>query len=323
MLRSSLPIRKSSRWLISVVFFSFILSLLAACGANGAPTTDDDQGGTAERDIQTVMGTVKVPAHPQRVVVLDTGELDAVVSLGVIPVGAVEAVQGGGFVGYLKDKLGETKNVGTIAQPNLTTISSLNPDLILSTKFRHADIYEQLSQIAPTVFAENVGFAWKDNFKLYANALNKNTEGEQVIQKYNNRLSELNQKAGGTLSNIHVSIVRVLSDRIRLYQNKSFIGVVLKDAGLARPANQTKDQTFTEYQTLENVQDFDGDVIFTTYYGNSQDKYNQLLSLPQFQQLQATRNNKVFPVSDDIWMLGIGYGAADLVINDLFKYLVK
>ncbi|MBO0791975.1 MAG: hypothetical protein J2P36_13650, partial [Ktedonobacteraceae bacterium] len=68
--------------------------VLGACGNQAA-------GGTTDmRTIKHAMGETKVPASPKRVVVLDTGELDAVISLGIIPVGAVEATPGGGFLSY-------------------------------------------------------------------------------------------------------------------------------------------------------------------------------------------------------------------------------
>ncbi|MDP9352451.1 MAG: ABC transporter substrate-binding protein, partial [Chloroflexota bacterium] len=111
------------------------------------------------RTIEHAMGTAEVPANPQRVVALDTGELDAAMTLGVKPVGAVEAIPGEGFPSYLEGTEG-IENVGTIEQPNLEKIAALKPDLILSSKLRHEVIYPQLSKIAPTVFAETVGVVW-------------------------------------------------------------------------------------------------------------------------------------------------------------------
>lgn len=75
-------------------------------------------------------------------VVLDTGELDAVVALGITPVGAVSAFPDAGLQGYLADRTADTQVVGTIAEPNLEAIATLDPDLILSNEVRHPDIYE-------------------------------------------------------------------------------------------------------------------------------------------------------------------------------------
>jgi iron complex transport system substrate-binding protein len=320
--------------------------LLAACGDNNTPTPALPAAtttaaspitnaaatvtGTAtaaaattaggERIIKHARGETKVPANPQRVVVLDSGELDTVLTLGVKPVGAVTDAEGGEFQAYLKDKTAGITKVGTISQPNLEKIASLKPDLILSSKVRHDAIYTQLSQIAPTVFAETVGVAWKENFMLDAEALNKTAEAKAIMAAYDQRMAEFKAKLGGKLANTRVSIVRVLSDRYRLMMNASFIGTVLKDAGLPRVASQDKDK-FTEEVNLERVADMDGDVIFITRYRNDEAHYKELINSPLWQNLNAVKANKVYEVPDDIWMLAIGMTGANLVIDDLYKYL--
>jgi iron complex transport system substrate-binding protein len=314
--------------------------LLAACGDNTptpagpAATTAATTGGvttaavttaattatSGERLIKHAKGETKVPANPQRVVVLDSGELDTVLTLGVKPVGAVTDAEGGEFQAYLKSKTDGVTKVGTISQPNLEKIASLKPDLILSSKIRHDAIYTQLSQIAPTVFAETVGVAWKENFMLDAEALNKTAEAKAIMAAYDQRMTEFKAKLGSKLANTRVSIVRVLSDRYRLMMNASFIGTVLKDAGLPRVASQDQNK-FTEEVNLERVADMDGDVIFITRYRNDEAHYKELINSPLWQNLNAVKANKVYEVPDDIWMLAIGMTGANLVIDDLYKYL--
>jgi iron complex transport system substrate-binding protein len=109
------------------------------------------------------MGTTQVPAEPKRVVVLDTGELDTAITLGVTPVGAVRAPVEDGLLDYLAEKTAGVELVGAIAEPNLEVIAGLKPDLILSSKVREEARYEALSRIAPTVFSETPS-KWKENF---------------------------------------------------------------------------------------------------------------------------------------------------------------
>jgi iron complex transport system substrate-binding protein len=116
---------------------------------------------TGTHVVKHAMGETTVPNNPQRVVVLDSGELDTAITLGIKPVGAASA-GGDTFVSYLKDKTEGITNIGMVSQPNLEKIASLKPDLILGNKFRHEAFYKQLSQIAPTVFADNVGPTWKE-----------------------------------------------------------------------------------------------------------------------------------------------------------------
>lgn len=287
-----------------------------------AESTTTESGG--EHVVKHAMGETTVPANPQRVVVLDTGELDSALALGVKPVGAVSATQGGSFPSYLADRTEGITNVGTIQQPNLEAIIALKPDLILSSKLRHEAIYPQLSQIAPTVFTEAVGVVWKENLKLHAEALGKTAEAQKLMDDYTARLDEFKAKLGDRLANTKVSTVRFLSGgKVRIYMKQSFIGTVLQDAGLPRPPAQDKD-VFAEEVSKERIPDMDGDVMFVTTFGpGDETALTTFQSDPLWSQLGVVKANKVYAVPDDYWMLGIGILAANRVVDDLFTHLAQ
>jgi iron complex transport system substrate-binding protein len=277
--------------------------------------------GDETRIVKHAMGETAVPLHPQRVVVLDSGELDAAVALGVTPVGSFTLFEGEGFLSYLKEKLAGVQPVGTISPPNLEAIAALKPDLILSNKTRHEAIYDKLSAIAPTVFAASVGAVWRDNFKLYAEALGREQEGAQVIAAYEARLAAFKQGMGDRLTT-QVSVLRVVEDGVRIIHEQMYIGVILADAGLARPSSQEQDDRFA-LVSLEQIPDMDGDVIFVSYYGKNDAAFKQLLAQPLWKANKAVAAGKVYPVDDDAWQTGLGYVAANLVIDDLERFLLR
>jgi iron complex transport system substrate-binding protein len=296
----------------------FVLEEIA--GLLGAATSGAQPAGAGgTRVVRHAMGETVVPASPQRVVVLDSGELDAVVALGITPVGAFTLFEGDDFLSYLRDKLKDVQPVGTIGEPNLEAIAALKPDLILSNKTRHEKIYDQLSAIAPTVFAESVGAVWKDNFKLYAEALGKHEQGEQVIASYNARLAAFKQRMGDRLKT-QVSVLRVVEDGVRIIQKRMYIGVILDDAGLARPPAQNVDDRF-QLVSFEKIPEMDGDVIFVSYFGKNDAAYQRLLAQPLWKANQAVAAGNVFAVNDDVWQTGLGFTSANMVIDDLERYL--
>ncbi|MFZ5815217.1 MAG: ABC transporter substrate-binding protein [Bacillota bacterium] len=311
-----------------------VLTLLALTGCGGAkpaeqpaakePAKAAEQPKQPEfRTVKHFRGETKVPVNPQRIVVLDTGELDSMVALGIKPVGAVTVFQDGEFQDYLKDKLEGVAKVGTINQPNLEAIAALKPDLIISSDRRHKAIYDKLSQIAPTVFTESVGVTWKENFRLHAEAVNKAAEAEKIMAAYDKRMAEFRQKMGPNPPT--VSIIRGLPDHVRIYMNASFIGTVMKDAGLPRPPVQNKD-VFMEKATEERIPDLDADLMFYTQFRGADGKDTLVVKLqqhPLWSQLNVVKKGQVYEVPDDYWMIGIGITAANKVLDDLFKLLVK
>jgi iron complex transport system substrate-binding protein len=294
----------------------------SACGGGGGGAADDAGPATPAEGTRTVthaMGTTEITGTPERVVVLDTGELDSVLALGVTPVGAVTADATSGLQSYLDDRTQDVEIVGTIGEPNLETIAALQPDLILSNKVRHEELYGSLSQIAPTVFAERVGVAWKENFRLAGEALGMSEEADRVLTDYQQHAQETGARFGDP-SQVTVSMVRFMPGGIRLYGEGSFIGTVLADAGFARPPEQQVDKTFVEVGQ-EQIGLAEADHVFYAAFGpEGQDGQAAITAGPLWQSLPAVVEGRAHEVSDDLWYLGIGPIAAGLVLEDLAGY---
>lgn len=121
--------------------------------------------------------------------------------------------------------------VGDELQPNIELIASLKPDLIIGNKIRQEKIYEQLKEIAPTVFSADLVGDWKINFKLYSEALNKKEEGEKVMAAFDKRVEDVKAKLGSK-ADTKVSVVRFSANQVRIYQKQTFSGVLLSQLEL-------------------------------------------------------------------------------------------
>jgi iron complex transport system substrate-binding protein len=297
---------------------------VAACGGDDDASGQEPAGSapaTETRTVRHAMGATEITGRPERVVVLDTGELDSAIALGVTPVGAVEAIPGAGFPDYLGKDVEGVEKVGTIEQPSVEAIAALQPDLILSSKLRHEAIYDQLSQIAPTVFTEEVGVAWKQNFDLHAEALGRTEEAERLTREYQDKIDALRQALGDNAASTEVSVVRSVGDEVRIYLKENFIGTILEDVGLPRPKPQDVED-FSATATRETIPDLDGDIMFLAKYGDDHRLLDTLTQSPLWDRLDVVQQDRVYEVPDDLWFLGIGNLAARRVIDDLERILV-
>jgi iron complex transport system substrate-binding protein len=267
------------------------------------------------------MGTTRISGTPARVVVLDTGELDSAVALGIKPVGAVEAIAGAGFPAYLADAVKGVAIVGTIEQPNLEAIATLKPDLILSSKLRHEAIYDQLSRIAPTVFSEEVGVAWKENFALHGRALGRADDARRLQAEYETKARALGAALGAKRGDTAVSVVRSVGDEVRIYEKANFLGTILEDVGLPRPKAQDDDE-FATTATQERIADLDGDVMFLSRFGDDHRLLGRLQANRLWPRLRVVRAQRIYEVPDDLWFLGIGNLAARGILDGLRTILV-
>lgn len=297
---------------------------LTGCGATSS--SDAPEAGGPDREIVHAMGTTKVPATPARVVVLDTDKVDTALTLGVTPVGAARAGELTGWPTYFgPDATKDIKEVGTLQEPNLEAIQALRPDLILGSKFRQEKYYDELVKIAPTIFTENVGKPWKENFVLDGKALGKEQLAKEKLAAYETRAKAVGAKVGNP-SGVKVSIVRFLPTEIRVYGPESFSGIVVGDAGLGRPERQMligKQERRFDRVSPERVSEVDGDVIFVAAYGQKAAEQQVTVTAGSlWKGLGAVRAGKAYVVPDETWMTGIGVTAGGKILDDLEKHLV-
>ncbi len=318
---------KQFRSFIGLILLALLASLwVTACNSRSfsPPTITSDaakSNPSTQRVIQHAMGATPVSDDPQRVVVLDYSALEGVLALGIQPVGTV---LGGSLTeqpAYLRDRLQGVAMVGQPTQPNLEKILALQPDLILGSKAWGGTFYDQMAQIAPTVFTEDINENWKKDLMLYAEALNKTDIAEAGLNQYYARLEEFKQQMGNRRQDTEISIARALLGTVRLYLKESFIGQILDDAELRRPPSQDK-QLYSQEISKEELKLADGDTIFVIAVDSEEAaELEQLKTDPLWSRLNAVQSNQIYLVPG--YWLGPGLISANYVIDDLFKYLIS
>nr|WP_146201015.1 iron-siderophore ABC transporter substrate-binding protein [Tumebacillus permanentifrigoris] len=316
---------KHRSFLILTLLLSFCL-LLVGCGTDTSAAKDTATAQSKPEQVRTVkhaMGETEIKGTPKKVVILTNEGTEALLAMGVKPVGAVKSWTGDPWYPHIKSQMDGVTVVGDEGQPNLELITSLQPDLIIGNKLRQEKVYEQLKAIAPTVFSETLRGDWKSNFKLYAEALNKTSEGDKVLTAWDQKVADFKKSVGDKV-NTQVSMVRFMPGKTRIYYNDTFSGIIFKELGVKRPATQDKPE-FSADITKERIPEMDGDVLFYFTYetGNGQaSKLEQeYLSDPLFQNLKVVKANKALKVNDAIWNTAGGVLAANLMVDDLSKHL--
>ncbi|MCS0788195.1 iron-siderophore ABC transporter substrate-binding protein [Cytobacillus pseudoceanisediminis] len=310
----------------------FTILFLAACGNNNEQdeTADKEKEGSKTEDtgytVEHAMGTTKLDKTPEKVVILTNEGTEALLSMGVTPVGAVQSWTGDPWYEHIAEDMKDVQVVGTESEVNVEAIAALQPDLIIGNKMRQEKIYDQLNDIAPTVFAETLRGDWKENFELYAKALNKEEEGKKVLADYDSRIQEIKTSLGDKI-NQEVSIVRFMAGDVRIYHKDTFSGVILDQIGFARPESQNVDDFAEKNATKERIPAMDGDILFYFTYETGDGEASQLekewIEDPLFKNLKVTQEGNVHKVNDTIWNTAGGVIAANLLLDDIEKYFSK
>lgn len=328
------------RWLILAMLMLFTCCQTIACRPISRSVTQTSTQPECHL-VKHAAGETCVPNKIQRLVTLDEASFEYAVALGLKPVGMPLSQR---VPSYLDDQLAGVENVGEAGSPNLERVLALKPDLILGLD-HHQGIYAQALQIAPTVLIQfDHSGEWKAVFQRFGTALDREAIEQQAMNQYRRRLQDLQNtltaaaaSAQGLPFPLKISVVRIYPDTINLYLRDSFCGTILQDAGLTRPdlqnlsASEAKQRFGNEIQTsisVEHSDQADGDVMFIWTSENTaaanqtaQKKLAGLHSSPLWQHLNVVKMDRVYFVPD--YWIGSGPIAANAVINDLFKHLVK
>ncbi|MHA6692400.1 ABC transporter substrate-binding protein [Devosia sp. A449] len=271
------------------------------------------------RQITHSMGVTEVPDAPQRVVILTNEGTEALLAVGITPVGAVRSWLGDPWYDHIAADMADVTVLGEESAVNLELLAALEPDLIIGTKIRHENLYGQLSAIAPTVISERLRGDWKINMALYAEAVGKTAEAEAAFATYDARIAAISAALGDAKAE-EISLVRFMAGRTRIYLKDTFAGNVLSQIGFARPANQDRDE-FADEVTKERIPEFEGDRLFYFIYetgdGAADTAAAEWMADPLWLALPVVVAGKAQGVSDAIWNTAGGIIAANVMLDDI------
>jgi iron complex transport system substrate-binding protein len=178
--------------------------LLAACGDDGGDTPESGSssgpagGGTFPATATHQFGTTTVEAAPEAVVSLGWADADALLALGVVPVGILDWFQAWpqGVGPWAQPKLaGATPQVLKGPEINFEAVAALRPDLITITKSDNVKAtWEQLEKLAPTLSGPSgtqpYGTTLADQTVMIAQALGRKAEGEALVAANDKALAD-------------------------------------------------------------------------------------------------------------------------------------
>ncbi|MFB9623504.1 ABC transporter substrate-binding protein [Nonomuraea helvata] len=307
---------------LRVLVGAVLVAGLAACGSS---TGEPEAAPSAFKTVKHAMGETVIPAQPKRVVALDQSFVDAVLTLETPVVGytTYRSLDDKlpAYLGAVAEQYGkEATPVGTLEQPSLEKIMALKPDLIVSAKVRHEALYDKLSKIAPTVFSETTGAIWKENLRLMGQALGKEQLADTRIKEYESRAAKIGaavKAKDGEMPTI--SVVRFAGEpTVRLYVEKSYSGLVMKDVGFPRPEGQpTKQDAIAVDVSQERISDLDADHIFVATYPDpsAEGPKEKFVNNPLWSKLKGEKHE----VQDLTWMTAVGIQGAHAILDDVAK----
>ncbi|MYL38711.1 ABC transporter substrate-binding protein [Halobacillus litoralis] len=311
----------------SYIALLFLVLLLAACGSEDEgelqeSSSGEDSGEQETRVVEHEMGETKISGQPEKVVALEFSFVDNLASLGVSPVGIADDNDEERIIEPIREKIEDYTSVGTRKQPSLEVISSLEPDLIIADMQRHKDIYDQLSDIAPTIILPSLAADYDgiiDSFQTVSTAMGMEDKGEEVLADHKEKMEELRSQVPED-ENRSVLPAVVADSGYFAHNMESYTGSLLESIGL-KNAIQSGDDRYNKIN-LEQLVEFDPDVMFHMSSGD-QTVVTEWENNDLYQDISAVENGEVHEVDRNMWSRFRGLISSEKILEDAVQYLYE
>jgi len=280
--------------------------------AEEATTSEAPSGPITVTDGRGEEFTLEAPAT--RVVGLEWGVVENLVSLGVMPAGVADVEGYTTWVSAAPLDEGVT-DVGLRGEPSIDALVALEPDLVITTTDLPENIITQIEELVPVLVvraaaAERPVDQMKDNLTLVAEAVGKTAEAEELIAAVDASIADgaaALAEAGleGRPFTMADGWVEGNNVSVRAFTSGSLVGAVGEEMGLVNAWELEGDPNYglavTDVEGLTNL----GDVEFI-YYANAaeEDPYETLEGNAIWEGLPFVEEGNVHRLPDGIWMFG-------------------
>lgn len=295
----------------------FLGASLGAAAIALAACTQSDKPGE-----KTPAATATEGGEEQRIVALNTGQLDNLLLLGITPVGVAAAKNADLIPQFLRDRFGDNMDLDSIADcgfrqdPDVEIIANLRPTLICANSRSDEALLQKLRAIAPVVTGEGGGENWKQDLITIADAAGKGDEAQAMLDDYEASAAEV--KVSQSDNPPTVSFLRTNKGEFQMYGAESMAGTVAADCGFARPQAQQFTDKAGKDLSAELIAEADADWLF---YG-VQEGSDSPADTSLWPTLEAVKNNQAIEIDYDSWYMNASLVSANVILDGLKTHVL-
>jgi len=164
-----------------------LMGALAGCQESGFDESKETQRPLKVQDAMNPLTGTKVPGQAEMPMTLTDDTLGDTLALNVNPIRA--ALPHARVPAYMRSAARGVEVVAPLTMLDLPATEAAAPDVILGSKEEQADLYPELSKIAPTILSE--GDDWKLTLRLHGEALGRTNDAEELLVDWDNRLARV------------------------------------------------------------------------------------------------------------------------------------
>lgn len=266
--------------------------------------------GSAQIVVQHALGTTVIPETPKRVIIFDFGALETLEEFGIgreVVVGLPQEGVPTHLAEYTDPKFA---NVGTLVQPDMERVYSLQPDLIIMSG-RLSTFYEEFSQIAPTLYVaidfERYLDSFRENVRILGRIFGKEEKAEEGLAQIDRAVAALRARLEGNPLN---ALVVLVNDRsVSAYGPGSRFGLIHDEFGFVPVSRNIVSSTHGQSISFEFILAHNPDYLFVidrTAVVSGQAAAKQVIENELVRFTKAYQNGNIVYLNPEVWYLSGG-----------------
>jgi iron complex transport system substrate-binding protein len=308
------------RWMLRASSFAAAAATLAlaACGTTEAPSGPAAPGDPAGGPVTVTDArgkTVTLPKPAAKVVGLEWGEIEMLVSLGVMPVGVADPEGYATWVTAAKLD-SSVKDVGMRGEPSVDSIVALQPDLVVMEADGMDAQIAQLEQYVPVLVTkgsdatDNLG-RLRDDLNLIATAVGRQDQAAKLLADLDAALADGKQKIAAASSTKGYAMAdgwrQGSAISIRMFGQGALVSDLATELGLQNVWNGEVDAMWglgaTDVEGLTSIKD--ADVRFFYNASGEEDVFaDGLAGNSLWQSYSFVQKGQVTKLPNGIWTFG-------------------
>lgn len=282
---------------MAAVLVTVLILAIGLIGCSNHPQTLPAGNLPAENTVTDELGReVTIPENPQRVLALTSAAMQALLNVGIMPIGKVDEYK-------ISEEGVSLPSVGAPSSVNMESIHALQPDLIIASSRYHAAIEEELESTGAVVYyfdPDKVGdIPVVDVTAYFGRLLDREGFAEQYVQSVHALADQLKERVVSE-TDIRTGVIIQDGDTIVAAQNASSYGSMLTLLGIENIVpdnlpNATK-SSLVPFD-IETILASDPDIVLIIASSNNADDNKAILDRfrrdPQWAALKAVKNKRL------------------------------
>ncbi len=290
--------------------------------ASQAEGSEEPAGSTEEapeaRTVRHTQGKTTITGTTDRVVALEFNHIEHLLAMGIQPVGVADKEGYQTWVGTGVPLAPSVVDVGTRQEPSLEKIAELEPDLILAIEFRHAEIYDRLSKLAPTLVfqafpensSEDTHFSRMESiFTRTAKATAHEATGRQVLEDMHAHLDrtraklESHEQTGREILTAQV-FTHQDTPLMRVFTDNSIPGEIATHLGLENAWTVEREQYGFSTVSMEGLVHVQHADFFYQAQPDDNPVEDDWADNPVWNSYEFVQEDRVYPLGAKAWLFG-------------------